>query len=100
MYVDVKYDDDFIGFVFSYQDSSSFYAVTWKKTEQVYWIENPFRAIGISGLQLKVKRKKMFQNLGIHCRTEFRYVVLESQIIFGSRSPLAQRSLAQPKHTE
>ncbi|CAB3985904.1 thrombospondin-3 isoform X2 [Paramuricea clavata] len=53
MYVDAKYDDDFIGFVFSYQDSSSFYAVTWKKTEQVYWIENPFRAVGISGLQLK-----------------------------------------------
>ena len=54
MYVDVKYDDDFIGFVFSYQDSSSFYAITWKKTEQVYWKENPFRAIGVSGLQLKV----------------------------------------------
>lgn len=54
MYVDAKFDDDFIGFVFSYQDSSSFYAVTWKRTEQVYWMENPFRAIGISGLQLKV----------------------------------------------
>ena len=54
MYVDAKYDDDFIGFVFSYQDSSSFYAVTWKKTEQVYWLENPFRAVGVSGLQLKV----------------------------------------------
>ena len=58
MYVDVKYDDDFIGFVFSYQDSSSFYAITWKKTEQVYWKENPFRAIGVSGLQLKVRLKE------------------------------------------
>ena len=54
MYVETRADDDFIGFVFGYQDSSSFYAVTWKKTEQVYWKEVPFRAVGISGLQLKV----------------------------------------------
>ena len=53
MYVETKSDDDFIGFVFGYQDSSKFYAVTWKKTEQVYWKEDPFRAVGISGLQLK-----------------------------------------------
>ena len=52
-----RYDDDYIGFAFSYQDSSSFYAVVWKKTKQVYWNENPFRAVGSSGLQLKVPLK-------------------------------------------
>ncbi|XP_028411213.1 cartilage oligomeric matrix protein-like [Dendronephthya gigantea] len=66
MYVEAKHDDDFIGFVFSYQDSSSFYAVTWKKTEQVYWIEDPFRAVGISGLQLK--KVKSITGPGIRLR--------------------------------
>lgn len=54
MLVDSTHDNDFIGFVFSYQNSSSFYVLTWKKEDQTYWIGNPFRAVGVTGLRLKV----------------------------------------------
>ena len=54
-YIHDEKDDDFAGFVFSFQDSSSFYALMWKKEEQTYWFETPFKATGDSGIQLKVK---------------------------------------------
>lgn len=47
-------DDDFVGFVFGYQDPRHFYVVTWKMGAQVYWIGSPFRAQAESGIILKL----------------------------------------------
>ncbi|XP_071564208.1 cartilage oligomeric matrix protein [Temnothorax nylanderi] len=47
-------DDDFAGFVFSYQDNRHFYVVYWKKGEQVYWEPAPFRAEADPGIVLKL----------------------------------------------
>jgi len=49
-------DDDYVGFVFSLQDSSSFYAVIWKKAKQTYWMSDPFKAIGDAGITIKAVR--------------------------------------------
>lgn len=53
-FVNTDIDDDYAGFVFSYQDSSSFYTVMWKKNQQTYWQSTPFRAVAEPGIQLKV----------------------------------------------
>ncbi|KAF2895302.1 hypothetical protein ILUMI_10876 [Ignelater luminosus] len=53
-YVDTDIDDDYIGFVFSYQNYKRFYTVMWKKSKQTYWNAKPFRAIAESGIQLKL----------------------------------------------
>ncbi|KZC04077.1 Cartilage oligomeric matrix protein [Dufourea novaeangliae] len=53
-YIDDNADDDYVGFVFSYQDNRRFYIVAWKKGSQPYWMPNPFRAVGDPGITLKL----------------------------------------------
>lgn len=57
-YIDSEQDDDYVGFVFSYQDSGKFYSVMWKKKQQTYWDAKPFRAVAEPGIQLKVVNSK------------------------------------------
>uniref|UniRef100_A0A8D8UWR1 Thrombospondin-3a n=1 Tax=Cacopsylla melanoneura TaxID=428564 RepID=A0A8D8UWR1_9HEMI len=53
-FVDTDIDDDYAGFVFSYQSSQKFYVMMWKKNSQVYWQTTPFRAVAEPGIQLKI----------------------------------------------
>ncbi|XP_045216736.1 cartilage oligomeric matrix protein-like [Mercenaria mercenaria] len=53
-FVNTDVDDDYAGFLFSYQDSASFYVVMWKKARQTYWHSTPFRAVAEPGIQLKL----------------------------------------------
>ncbi|KAK9498010.1 hypothetical protein O3M35_003899 [Rhynocoris fuscipes] len=53
-FIDADYDDDYAGFVFSYQNNHKFYAVMWKKNPQTYWQATPFRAVAEPGIQLKL----------------------------------------------
>uniref|UniRef100_A0AAQ5YQR3 Thrombospondin 3 n=1 Tax=Amphiprion ocellaris TaxID=80972 RepID=A0AAQ5YQR3_AMPOC len=57
-HVNTVTDDDYAGFIFAYQDSSSFYVVMWKQTEQTYWQSIPFRAMAQPALQLKAVKSR------------------------------------------
>ncbi|XP_077299488.1 cartilage oligomeric matrix protein-like [Arctopsyche grandis] len=52
-FVDTEVDNDYVGFIFSYQDNHKFYAVMWKKDTQTYWEATPFRAVAEPGIQIK-----------------------------------------------
>lgn len=67
-HVNTVTDDDYAGFIFSYQDSSSFYVVMWKQTEQTYWQAAPFRAVAEPGIQLKVMESFRTCRLRTHSR--------------------------------
>ncbi|XP_017785308.1 PREDICTED: cartilage oligomeric matrix protein [Nicrophorus vespilloides] len=53
-FVDTEVDDDYVGFIFSYQNNRKFYTVMWKKNSQTYWQATPFRAVAEPGIQLKL----------------------------------------------
>ncbi|XP_049787190.1 cartilage oligomeric matrix protein [Schistocerca cancellata] len=53
-FIDTEIDDDYVGFIFSYQNNHKFYAVMWKKNTQTYWQATPFRAVAEPGIQLKL----------------------------------------------
>lgn len=53
-FVDTEIDDDYVGFIFSYQSNHKFYSVMWKKNIQTYWQATPFRASAEPGIQLKL----------------------------------------------
>lgn len=57
-FVDTEIDDDYVGFIFSYQDNHKFYTVMWKKNIQTYWQATPFRASAEPGIQLKLVDSK------------------------------------------
>lgn len=54
LFVDTEIDDDYIGFIFSYQSNRRFYAVTWKRNAQEYWDKQPFVAFAEPGIQIKL----------------------------------------------
>lgn len=58
LFVDTEVDDDYIGFIFSYQSNKRFYAVTWKRNAQDYWDKQPFAAYAEPGIQIKLVDSK------------------------------------------
>lgn len=57
-FVDTQIDDDYVGFIFGYQNNKRFYVVMWKKNTQTYWQTTPFRAVAEPGIQLKLVNSK------------------------------------------
>jgi len=53
-YIDNDGDDDFVGFVFGYQNNRNFYLVSWKKGTQEFWHHTPFLAKAEPGIILKL----------------------------------------------
>lgn len=74
LFVNNDDDDDFAGMVFSYQSSSAFYVITWKKKRQTYWEKTPFTAVAEPGLQLKVGQILSFGQVADLPRNSWRKV--------------------------
>ncbi|XP_047030930.1 cartilage oligomeric matrix protein [Helicoverpa zea] len=58
LFVDTQIDDDYVGFIFGYQNNKRFYVVMWKKNTQTYWQTTPFRSVAEPGIQLKLVNSK------------------------------------------
>lgn len=65
-YINDNSDDDFVGFVFSYQSNRKFYVVSWKRGAQQYWENKPFPAYADAGIVLKLVDSNT--GPGIHLR--------------------------------
>lgn len=52
-FVNIEVDDDYVGFIFSFQDSFKFYCIMWKKFVQIYWYFILFCVVVELGIQLK-----------------------------------------------
>lgn len=63
-FVDTEIDDDYVGFIFSYQDNHKFYTVMWKKNIQTYWQATPFRAS--AGELFSLKENKIYSSKTKH----------------------------------
>lgn len=63
-FVDTEIDDDYVGFIFSYQDNHKFYTVMWKKNIQTYWQATPFRAS--AGKSLSIFSSQTILNFYLH----------------------------------
>ncbi|KAL6032658.1 hypothetical protein STEG23_025022 [Scotinomys teguina] len=83
-HVNTVTDDDYAGFLFSYQDSGRFYVVMWKQTEQTYWQATPFRAVAQPGLQLKLLPSLVTLHRGLVIDTVF---VNDSQAVTSTSGP-------------
>ncbi|XP_026463101.1 cartilage oligomeric matrix protein-like [Ctenocephalides felis] len=57
-FIDTEIDDDYVGFIFGFQDNHRFYSVMWKKDTQTYWQAAPFRAVAEPGIHIKLVNSK------------------------------------------
>ncbi|CAL4126752.1 unnamed protein product, partial [Meganyctiphanes norvegica] len=79
-YIEDYHDDDYAGFVFSYQSNSRFYLMQWKQTYQRYWDYAPFVAEGHPAITLKkvnsktgpgsTLRNALWHSSSVHDQTE------------------------------
>ncbi|KAF3842215.1 hypothetical protein F7725_024166 [Dissostichus mawsoni] len=91
MYVNTDRDDDYAGFVFSYQSSGRFYVVMWKQITQTYWEDKPSKAFGISGVSLKVVNSTT--GTGENLRNAL-VVVYEGKQIMADSGPVYDKTFA------
>ncbi|XP_065827265.1 cartilage oligomeric matrix protein-like [Oscarella lobularis] len=52
-FINTDKDDDYAGFVFSFQNNRKFYAIMWKRSTETYSERRPFVAVGRAGLHIK-----------------------------------------------
>lgn len=57
-FIDSNVDDDIAGIVFNYQSNRRFMLMTWKQTNQSFWMTSPTVANAKSGVQIKVVKSK------------------------------------------
>ena len=55
-FVNTETDNDYAGFVFSFQSNRKFYLISWKNETEEYWTGS--HPLGHSGLNLKVSSKQ------------------------------------------